>query len=113
MVGGARFSEAPTDLVSQLELQLLDMTASFVVWFNAQKSYANTLNEWLKMGIEYGPGATNDGVPHFLPGHLGAPPLCTICNNWATNMVRISEVEVVGTMQAFVSKVLGRWERNM
>jgi hypothetical protein len=54
MVGGARFSEAPTDLVSQLELQLLDMIASFVVWFNAQKSYANTMNELLKRELNMG-----------------------------------------------------------
>jgi hypothetical protein len=38
--------------------------------------------EWIaEKGIEYGPGATDDWVPHFLPGRLGAPPLFTICNN--------------------------------
>lgn len=33
----ARFNETPINLVQQLELQLLDMTTSFIAWFNARK----------------------------------------------------------------------------
>ncbi|KAL6646317.1 hypothetical protein ACP70R_017925 [Stipagrostis hirtigluma subsp. patula] len=106
------FSEAQIDLVKQLELQLLDSTASFAAWINAQKSYVSTLNEWLKKGIEYVPEVTDDGVPPFSPGRLGAPPIFSICNNWAISLERISEKEVVDTMQAFASNVLHLWERH-
>ncbi|TVU09660.1 hypothetical protein EJB05_43147, partial [Eragrostis curvula] len=34
----ASFGEAQIDLVKQLEVQLLDLITSFVVWFNAQKA---------------------------------------------------------------------------
>lgn len=111
-IAGATFSEAHIDLVKQLELQLLDMTANFAEWFSAQKSYVSTLNEWLKKGIEYVPEVTDDGVAPFSPGRLGAPPVFTICNNWATSIARISEVEVVDAMQKFSSNVLGLWERH-
>ncbi|XP_062191363.1 protein ALTERED PHOSPHATE STARVATION RESPONSE 1-like [Phragmites australis] len=112
-ITAARFSEAHIDLIKQLELQLLDITASFAAWFNAQKSYVSTLNEWLKKGIEYVPEVTDDGVPPFSPGRLGAPPIFIICNNWAISMGRISEKEVADTMQAFASDVLRLWERHM
>jgi hypothetical protein len=98
IIAATRFSETHRDLVRQLELQWLGMTTSFAVWFSTQTCYANTLNEWLKIEIEYGPEATDDGIPPFSLGPLGAPPLFTICNNWATSVARISEVEVVGTM---------------
>ncbi|KAL6661957.1 hypothetical protein ACP70R_001341 [Stipagrostis hirtigluma subsp. patula] len=111
-IAAARFSEAQIDLVKQLELQLLDSTASFAAWINAQKSYISTLNEWLKKGIEYVPEVTDDGVPPFSPGRLGAPPIFSICNNWAISLERISEKEVVDTMQAFASNVLQLWERH-
>ncbi|XP_062195029.1 protein ALTERED PHOSPHATE STARVATION RESPONSE 1-like [Phragmites australis] len=111
-IASARFSETHLDLVKQLELQLLDMTASFAAWFNAQKSYVSTLNEWLKKGIEYVPEVTDDGVPPFSPGRLGAPPIFIICNNWAISMGRISEMEVIDTMQVFASNVLRLWERH-
>ncbi|TVU04597.1 hypothetical protein EJB05_47716, partial [Eragrostis curvula] len=111
-IAAASFGEAQIDLVKQLELQLLDMTTSFVVWFNAQRSYASTLNEWLKKGVEYVPEVTEDGVPPFSPGRLGAPPVFTLCNNWATSMARISHMEAVGTKHAFASSVLLIWERQ-
>jgi hypothetical protein len=98
IIGAARCSKAHTDLLRHLELQLVDMTLSFALWFSAQKNYANILNEWLKKGVEYVTEATDDGVSPFSSGRLGAPLIFIICNNWAISMTRISEVEVVGTM---------------
>lgn len=111
-IAAARFSEAHMDLIKRLELQLLDLIASFAAWVNAQKSYVSTLNEWLKKGIDYVPEVTDDGTPPFSPGRLGAPPLFVICNNWAIGIGRTSEKEVVDTMQAFASNVLHLWEKH-
>ncbi|CAL5000659.1 unnamed protein product [Urochloa decumbens] len=112
-VAAARFNEDDMDLIKHLEVQLLDLTFNLARWFNAQKSYAIYLNEWLKKGIEYVPEVTDDGVPPFSPGHLGAPPIFSIYNNWAISIGRISEAEVVGAMQALASNILAIWERQM
>ncbi|RLM61084.1 uncharacterized protein C2845_PM14G21370 [Panicum miliaceum] len=107
------FSEDHIDLFKHLELQLLDMTANLAQWLNAQKSYAAYLNEWLKKGIEYEPEVTDDGVPPFSPGRLGAPQIFTIYNNWAVSMERISEAEVVGAVHTLASNVMSIWEHHM
>ena len=107
-----RLSGYHIDLLKQLELQLLDLITNFAHWLNAQKNYATYLNEWLKKGIEYEPEVTDDGVPPFSPGHLGAPPVFTIYNNWAVSMERISKAEVVGAMHALASNVMSLWEHH-
>uniref|UniRef100_A0ACD5Y1V9 Uncharacterized protein n=1 Tax=Avena sativa TaxID=4498 RepID=A0ACD5Y1V9_AVESA len=112
IVAAAKFSEAHINLIKRLELQLLDLVASFVSWVNAQKSYINTINDWLKKGIDYVPEVTDDGTPPFSPGRLGAPPIFIICNNWAMGITRIPETEVVDTMQALASNVLHLWEKH-
>jgi hypothetical protein len=70
------------------------------------------LNEWLKKGIEYELEVTDDVVPPFSPGYIGAPPSFTIYNNWAVRMERISEAEVVGAMQAFAANVMSLGEHQ-
>ncbi|XP_006661502.2 protein ALTERED PHOSPHATE STARVATION RESPONSE 1-like [Oryza brachyantha] len=112
MIDGAKFGEAHMDLIKRLELQHLDWIACFASWVNAQKSYVSTLNDWLRKGVIYEPEVTDDGVPPFSPGRLGAPPIFVIYNNWAVGVGRISEKEVVEAMQAFASNVLGLWERH-
>jgi len=112
MIDAAKFGDAHMDLIKRLELQLLDWIACFAAWVNAQKSYVNTLNEWLTKGVDYVPEETEDGAPPFSPGRLGAPPIFVICNNWAASVARISEKEVVEAMQAFASKVLNLWDRH-
>ncbi|CAN6198792.1 unnamed protein product [Urochloa humidicola] len=112
MIDTAKFGDDHMDLIKRLELQLLDWIACFAAWVNAQKSYVNTLNDWLKKGVDYVPEETEDGAPPFSPGRLGAPPIFVICNNWAASVARISEKEVVDAMQAFASKVLNLWERH-
>ncbi|CAO2177304.1 unnamed protein product [Urochloa humidicola] len=109
----ARFNEDGIDLIKHLEVQLLDLTTNLARWLNAQKSYATYLNEWLKKGIEYVPEVTDDGIPPFSPGRLGAPPIFSIYNNWAISIGRISEAEVVAAMKALASNVLGLWEKQM
>ncbi|OEL14634.1 hypothetical protein BAE44_0024348 [Dichanthelium oligosanthes] len=112
MIDTAKFGDAHMDLIKRLELQLLEWIACFAAWVNAQKSYINTLNLWLRKGVDYVPEETEDGAPPFSPGRLGAPPIFVICNNWAASVERISEKEVVEAMQAFASKVLNLWERH-
>ncbi|KAM3210462.1 hypothetical protein ACQJBY_064440 [Aegilops geniculata] len=111
-VAATRFSEAHIDLIKHLELELLDLVASFAAWVNAQTSYIGTINDWLKKGIDYVPEVTDDGTPPFSPGRLGAPPIFIICNNWATGIARIPETGVVDAMQALASQVLHLWEKQ-
>uniref|UniRef100_A0A8I6Y9K7 DUF632 domain-containing protein n=2 Tax=Hordeum vulgare subsp. vulgare TaxID=112509 RepID=A0A8I6Y9K7_HORVV len=111
-VAATRFSEAHIDLIKRLELELLDLVASFAAWVNGQTSYIGTINDWLKKGIDYVPEVTDDGTPPFSPGRLGAPPIFIICNDWATGIARIPETGVVDTMQAFASQVLHLWEKH-
>ncbi|KAM0883265.1 hypothetical protein ACQ4PT_031692 [Festuca glaucescens] len=111
-IAAARFNETHIGLIKRLDLQLLDLIATFTTWVNAQKSYFNTMNDWLKKGIDYVPEVTDDGTPPFSPGRLGAPPIFIICNNWAMGITRIPETEVVDTMQAFASNVLHLWEKH-
>jgi hypothetical protein len=112
MIDAAKFGDDHMDLIKRLELQLLDWTACFAAWVNAQKSYVRTLNEWLREGVIYVPEVTDDGTPPFSPGRLGGPPVFVICNSWAAGVARISEKEVVEAMQAFASNVLKLWERH-
>ncbi|KAI4989573.1 hypothetical protein ZWY2020_036890 [Hordeum vulgare] len=112
MIDTARFGEDHMALIKSLELQLLDWTTCFAGWVAAQKNYVSTLNEWLLKGVDYVPEETDDGVPPFSPGRLGAPPIFVICNNWAAGVARISEKEVVKAMQAFASNVLHLWEKH-
>uniref|UniRef100_M8CD87 Uncharacterized protein n=1 Tax=Aegilops tauschii TaxID=37682 RepID=M8CD87_AEGTA len=112
MIDAARFGDDHMDLIKHLELQLLDWTTCFAGWVTAQKNYVSTLNDWLRKGVEYVPEETDDGVPPFSPGRLGAPPIFVICNNWAAGVARISEKEVVKAMQAFASNVLHLWEKH-
>ncbi|XP_037465277.1 protein ALTERED PHOSPHATE STARVATION RESPONSE 1-like [Triticum dicoccoides] len=111
-VAATRFSEAHIDLIKNLELELLDLVASFAAWVNAQTSYIGTINDWLRKGIDYVPELTDDGTPPFSPGRLGAPPIFIICNNWATGIARIPETGVVDTMQALASQILHLWEKH-
>ncbi|KAL5208712.1 hypothetical protein ABZP36_033147 [Zizania latifolia] len=55
---------------------------------------------------------TVDGVPPYSPGRVGAPLVFVICNSWSQVMDRISEKEVVTTMQALVSSVRSLWEQQ-
>ncbi|KAL6601368.1 hypothetical protein ACP70R_044588 [Stipagrostis hirtigluma subsp. patula] len=112
MINTARFGDAHMELIKRLELQLLDWIACFAAWVNAQKSYVNTLNEWLKKGVNFVPEVTDDGPAPYSPGRLEAPPIFVICNNWDAGVKRISEKEVVQAMQAFASSVLNLWERH-
>ncbi|KAG8050363.1 hypothetical protein GUJ93_ZPchr0009g1677 [Zizania palustris] len=112
MIDGAKFGEDHMDLIKRLELEHLDWITCFASWVNAQKNYVSTLNDWLRKGVTYEPEVTDDGVPPFSPGRLGAPPIFVICNNWAVGVGRISEKEVVEAMQAFASNVLSLWERH-
>ncbi|KAF8653950.1 hypothetical protein HU200_062090 [Digitaria exilis] len=109
-VASSTFSEDLIYLIKKLEHQLLDMTKHFSGWFNAQKKYATFFNEWLRTGIEYEPEVTDDGVAPFSPRRLGAPPIFSIYNKWAIGIGRISDAEVVGTLQALafnVQSILG------
>ncbi|XP_073012614.1 uncharacterized protein [Typha latifolia] len=112
IVSAVKLNDANMEITKQLELELLDWVTSFSAWINAQRSYVKALNGWLVKGLNYVQEVTDDGVPPFSPGRLGAPPVFVICNYWSESMDRISEMEVVNNMQSFATMVLHLWEQH-
>ncbi|XP_062222500.1 protein ALTERED PHOSPHATE STARVATION RESPONSE 1-like [Phragmites australis] len=93
------------DLALELELELIKWIVNFCCWVNEQKSFVKALNGWLALCLNYKAEETADGVPPYSPGRVGAPLVFVICNSWSQAMDRISEKEVVTSMQALVSSV--------
>ncbi|KAL5212473.1 hypothetical protein ABZP36_023320 [Zizania latifolia] len=100
------------DLAMELELELIKWIVNFSSWVNAQRSFVKALNGWLALCLNYQQEETADGVPPYSPGRVGAPFVFVICNSWSQAMDRISEKEVVTTMQALVSCVRSLWEQQ-
>ncbi|TVU27953.1 hypothetical protein EJB05_19458, partial [Eragrostis curvula] len=92
------------ELAMELELELIKWIVSFSCWVNAQRSFVKALNGWLALCLNYKADEKADGVPPS-PGRVGAPLVFVICNSWSQAMDRISEKEVVTSLQALVSSV--------
>ncbi|KAL6882641.1 hypothetical protein ACP4OV_011331 [Aristida adscensionis] len=98
------------DLAMELELDLIKWIISFSSWVNTQKNFVKALNGWLALCLNYEPEDTANGP--YSPGRIGAPLVFIICNKWSQAMDRISEKEVVNSMQALVSSVRHLWEQQ-
>ncbi|WOL18906.1 hypothetical protein Cni_G27703 [Canna indica] len=112
IVNGVKLTDVHMDAIKQLEMSMVDLIASFSAWVTAQRSYVKSLNGWLVKGVHYVPEETDDGVPPFSPGRLGAPPIFVICNSWSQSMDMISERDSVDAMQAFAHNVFNIWQQN-
>ncbi|CAI0393138.1 unnamed protein product [Linum tenue] len=95
-----------------LEMELVEWCTRFNNWIKTQKSYIESLNEWLLRCIHQEPEETADGVAPFSPSRMGAPPIFVICNDWFQGMVRVSEKGVESTMLDFASNLQQLWERQ-
>ncbi|OWM85103.1 hypothetical protein CDL15_Pgr027890 [Punica granatum] len=96
----------------ELEAELLKWCNYFNQWVNAQKSYVESLNEWLLRCLHHEPEETADGVAPFSPSRIGAPPIFVICHDWFQAMERISQERVANAMSGFASKLHQLWERQ-
>ncbi|RWV97502.1 hypothetical protein GW17_00039703 [Ensete ventricosum] len=112
IVNGVKLDDIHMDAIKQLELDMVDWVANFAAWVTAQRSYIKSLNGWLVKGIHYVPEETDDGVPPFSPGRLGASPVFIICNYWSQSMDMVSEREVIDAMQAFAHDVFHIWQQR-
>ncbi|CAD5187410.1 unnamed protein product [Musa acuminata subsp. malaccensis] len=112
IVNGVKLDDIHMDAIKQLELDLVDWITNFSAWVTAQRSYVKSLNGWLVKGIHYVSEETDDGVPPFSPGRIGAPPVFIICNYWSQSMDMISEREVIDAMQAFAHDVFNIWQQR-
>ncbi|CAD6234777.1 unnamed protein product [Miscanthus lutarioriparius] len=79
------------ELAIELELELIKWIVHFSCW---AEEIAN-------------------GVPPHSPGRLGTPLVFVICNSWSQAMDRISEKEVVNSVQALVSTVRKLLEQHV
>ncbi|KAL3504200.1 hypothetical protein ACH5RR_034041 [Cinchona calisaya] len=96
----------------ELEMELRAWSGRFNDWINIQKSYVESLNEWLLRCLLYEPEETPDGPVPFSPGRLGAPPIFVICNDWYQAMETISEIRVANAMNNFASILRELWEKQ-
>lgn len=95
-----------------LEMELLNWCNRFNSWVRTQKSYVESLNEWLSKCLLHETEDTPDGPAPFSPGRIGAPPIFVVCNDWYQAIDRISEKEVCGAMSGFASTLHQLWERQ-
>lgn len=93
------------ELAMELEVDLVKCIVNFSSWVNAQRSFVKALNGWLALCLNYRQEETPDGVRPYSPGRVGAPLVFIICNSLSQAMDRISEKEVVTSMQALISSV--------
>jgi hypothetical protein len=107
-VSGGSSQESATEL----ELELIKWIVNFSCWVNVQRSFVKALNGWLALCLSYKAEETAHGAPPS-PGRGGSPLVFVICNNWSQAMDRISEKEVVTSLQALVSTVRKLSEQNI
>ncbi|OAY58287.1 protein ALTERED PHOSPHATE STARVATION RESPONSE 1 isoform X2 [Manihot esculenta] len=96
----------------ELETELINWCTCFNNWINTQKSYVESLNEWLLRCLIIEPEETADGIAPFSPSRMGAPAIFVVCNDWYQAMVRISEKGVENAMLNFASSLHQLWERQ-
>ncbi|KAI5011637.1 hypothetical protein ZWY2020_013774 [Hordeum vulgare] len=96
------------DLATELELELIKWIINFSSWVSAHRNFVKSLNGWLALCLNYEP----QEAPTYSPGRIGAPVIFVICNKWSQAMDRISEKDVINTMQALVSSVRHLWEQQ-
>ncbi|XP_044489132.1 protein ALTERED PHOSPHATE STARVATION RESPONSE 1-like [Mangifera indica] len=109
---GKKLGDSHLDATSQLEREVLNWIFRFSSWIGAQKGYVRALNCWLMKCLLYEPEETADGIAPFSPGRMGAPPIFVICNQWSQALDRISEKEVIDSMQVLAMIVLQLWEHD-
>ncbi|GLT96877.1 hypothetical protein SLE2022_144700 [Rubroshorea leprosula] len=108
---GKMLSDTHLEATLQLKHDLLNWTSRFSSWVGSQKGYVRALNNWLLKCLLYEPETTEDGIVPFSPGRIGAPPVFVICHQWSQALDRISEKEVVDSMQV-ATGVLQCWEQD-
>uniref|UniRef100_A0A7C8YMY5 DNA-directed RNA polymerase n=1 Tax=Opuntia streptacantha TaxID=393608 RepID=A0A7C8YMY5_OPUST len=96
----------------QLEAELLKWCRCFHHWIEMQRSYAETLNDWLEKCLLYEPEITADGEVPYSPGRIGAPLVFITCHDWKQAMERISESAVQTAMHDFATSLHQLWERQ-
>ncbi|KAG0497047.1 hypothetical protein HPP92_001738 [Vanilla planifolia] len=112
IASGGKINDAHMNAMMQLEVQLLRWIGNFSALIHLQKNFVKDVNGWLVLCLHYEPEITADGVPPYSPGRIGAPPVFVIFNCWSQALDRLSEKEVLDSMQAFASSVKQLWQQN-
>ncbi|KAH6782651.1 hypothetical protein C2S51_007944 [Perilla frutescens var. frutescens] len=97
---------------TELERELRAWCGRFSDWIRFQRSYVESLNEWLIHCLQYEPEETPDGPVPYSPGRLGAPPIFIICNDWYQAMEAMSETRVANAMNTFAASLQQLWEKQ-
>ncbi|GFZ09786.1 DUF630 family protein, putative [Actinidia rufa] len=96
----------------ELEMELRTWCNRFGDWITSQKSFIESLNEWLLRCLFHEPEETPDGIVPFSPGRIGAPPIFVISNDWFQAMETISETGVANAMRNFASNLRELWDKQ-
>ncbi|KAL0917762.1 hypothetical protein M5K25_012848 [Dendrobium thyrsiflorum] len=102
--------DSVTNATIDLERILLKWLASFDEWITSQKSFVNSLNEWLLKWLPKNREETDDGVAPFSPTTIGAPSLFILTNDWSQAINRLSEADVKSAIQSFAANMRKLWE---
>ncbi|KAL3638827.1 hypothetical protein CASFOL_016734 [Castilleja foliolosa] len=105
-------TDPTSQATTELERELRAWCERFNDWIGFQKSYVESLNGWLLQCLKYEPEETPDGPIPYSPGHLGAPPVFVICNDWHQAMKAISEARVANAMNSFATSLHQLWEKQ-
>ncbi|KAL4559202.1 hypothetical protein LXL04_031336 [Taraxacum kok-saghyz] len=99
----ANISRRSDNATHVLIIGVLNWCKHFEDWINAQKSFVNSLNAWLQECIDHKSVVTIDGNIPFSPGHIGAPPIFIISNDWHAGVNRVKDHHVSTALRVFVS----------
>lgn len=105
-LSGTNLSYLQMESTKQLQLDLLSWLNSFLAWIHAQRKYVQSLNNWLKTGLNYEPEITEDGPAPFSPGRLGLTPVFIIFSNWSEIIDKILENNVVEAINPLYNGVV-------
>ncbi|KAL9173198.1 hypothetical protein ABFS82_03G097700 [Erythranthe guttata] len=105
-------TDPTTRATTELERELLAWSLRFKEWIRSQKSYVDSLNNWLLHCLHYEPEQTSDGPAPYSPGRIGAPPIFVICHDWHEAMDAVSEAKVENAMNSFATRLRQLWEKQ-
>ncbi|KAI4368671.1 hypothetical protein MLD38_017204 [Melastoma candidum] len=114
-----RQSESHKEIVLQLENELKSLSSSFAKWIGAQKSYLQSINEWLFKCVSL-EEMTSKRKKRWHPQpkdkvkRYGAP-IYTTCIDWLEVLEKLPEKEVTDSIKGLAAEVrrfLPRQEKN-
>ncbi|KAJ3692828.1 hypothetical protein LUZ60_011923 [Juncus effusus] len=101
-------NDAQRNATLKLEAEIRNWRSCFTTYLSSQKSYLQTLNDWLSKFV-------SPGMIHYYKnknGGIGVPPLVIICNEWVSGLNKLPERPVTGSIRNFIRSVRVLWVKQ-